>query len=78
MTPVSFNCTYLCPSVIIILYIQQNYKNYMGQSCSKDSVHKARPASLDPAPQDINEIADSNEDSELEKNRNSGLNKCTY
>ena len=49
----------------------------MGQSCSKDSVHKARPASLDPA-QDINEIADSNEDSELEKNRNSGINKCTY
>lgn len=49
----------------------------MGQSCSKDSVRKGRPASLDTTPQDSSDIPDSNDVSELEKNYRSGLTVCT-
>jgi hypothetical protein len=45
----------------------------MGQSCSKDTVRKGRPASLDTTPQNNSDIADLNEISEQEKNYRSGI-----
>ena len=69
-----FNIHFNSHSVSYLISATSTFLHHrMGQSCSKDTVRKGRPASLNTIPQNNSDIPDLNEISEQEKNYRSGI-----